>query len=227
MGEASNHTCPTSMEVPEEKQLSLTPPTHAHFWTLNPINKLTPQHEGSTLYDLFELRAMTRQLNKAIHGSNVSSPPPYIRHLNSPVYRLGLDRIYRESTKTPRRISCSPSANAVIDKRMGMKHTRVDTGGFVTRLWKKVKQGLLRNKKRKEGWPELAWIIPQLLCRLNKVCSQRVYIKSGLYSIVDAKAKSNMFAAHGQVSTFFWVYLLPGKLVCVNNVRFRPAQPSY
>ena len=138
------------MEVQEEKQLSLTPPTHAHFWNLNPINRLTPQHEGSTLYDSFELRAMTQQLNKAIHGSNVSLPPPYIHHLNSPLYRLGLDRIYRESMKTPRRISCSPSANAVVDKRMGMKHTKVDTGGFVARLWKKVKQGLLRNTQKRK-----------------------------------------------------------------------------
>lgn len=145
-GEASNHTCPTSMELPEEKQLSLTPPTHAHF----SINKLTLQHEGSTLYDSFELRAMTRQLNKAIHGSNLPSPP-YIRHLNSPLYRLRLDRIYKESAKTPRRISCSQSTDAVVNKRTGMKYTTVDTGGFVTRLWKKVKQGFLRNKQRKEG----------------------------------------------------------------------------
>jgi len=142
------------MELPEEKQLPVTPPTNAHFWTVSPINKLTLQHEGSTLYDSFELRAMTRQLNKAIHGSNVSSPP-YIRHLNSPLYRLQLDRIYREGAKTPRRISCPQSTNAVVDKRTGgMKYSGVDTGGFIMRLWKKVKQGLLRNKQRKEGSPD-------------------------------------------------------------------------
>lgn len=62
----------TSMQLLMEKQASSrTPQTHAQFWTLSPIKnlKVSPKHDGSTLYDSFELRAITHQLNKAIQAS--------------------------------------------------------------------------------------------------------------------------------------------------------------
>lgn len=135
------------MQLLMEKQASSrTPQTHAQFWTLS------PKHDGSTLYDSFELRAITHQLNKAIQASNVSSPP-YLCHLkNSPCYRQQLGRIYKENAKTSRRASSSLPACAVLDKRMSMADTNEGSGGFVTRLWKKVKQGLLRNEQKKDHW---------------------------------------------------------------------------
>jgi hypothetical protein len=126
------------MELQVEKKASspMTTPTHTHFWAVSPILKLSPKHGGSTLYDSFELRAITHQLNKAIQGSK------------SPFYHQQLDRIriHRENVKTPRRISLSARDN----KKMSMTDTSEGSGGFVTRLWKKVKQGLLRNKQKKD-----------------------------------------------------------------------------
>lgn len=143
------------MQLLMEKQASSrTPQTHAQFWTLSPIKnlKVSPKHDGSTLYDSFELRAITHQLNKAIQASNVSSPP-YLCHLkNSPFYRQQLGHIYKKNAKTSRRASSSLPACAVHDKRMSMADTNEGSGGFVTRLWKKVKQGLLRNKQKKDHW---------------------------------------------------------------------------
>ncbi|KAM3751310.1 hypothetical protein ACB098_04G099300 [Castanea mollissima] len=141
------------MQLLMEKQASsMTPQTHAQFRTLSPIKKLklSYTHDGSTLYDSFELRAITHQLNKAIQASNVSSPP-YLCHLkNSPFYRQQLGHIYKENAQTSQRASSSLPAHAVLDKRMSMAETNKGSGGFVTQLWKKVKQGLLRNKQKKD-----------------------------------------------------------------------------
>ncbi|KAK7330307.1 hypothetical protein VNO77_24497 [Canavalia gladiata] len=129
-----------------------------------PTRKLNFQYNGSDLYDSFELKQMsfqlneaiqiskasspvyqemTHKLNKAIKGSNASSPG-YVFHLNSPFYRRHLNRIYKQSTKTPRRIS-SPQ---VPDRRERRRETREK--GFVARLWFKVKRGLLGKKHESE-----------------------------------------------------------------------------
>ena len=80
----------------------------------------------------------TTDVNKAIQSSNASSPS-YVFHINSPFYRRHLKRIYKQNTKTPRKIS-SPK---VPDKRACTQRAREK--GFVTRLWLKVK-GLLGKK---------------------------------------------------------------------------------
>ena len=121
-----------------------------------PTRKLSFEYNGSDLYDSFEFKQMTHQLNKAIQTPNASSPsyqemkhqlnkaiqgsnassPAYIFHLNSPIYRRQLNLLYRESTRTPRRIS----GPQVPDKRARGRGTREK--GFVMRMWVKVKKGL-------------------------------------------------------------------------------------
>ncbi|CAI8610110.1 unnamed protein product [Vicia faba] len=86
---------------------------------------------------------MKHKLNKTIHGSGTSSPA-YAFHLNSPFYRHHLNRIYKESNKTPRMISCP----RVEDKQASGRGIREK--GFVTRLWLKVKKGLLWKKHESE-----------------------------------------------------------------------------
>ncbi|KAJ7956450.1 putative ATP-binding cassette sub-family D member 4 [Quillaja saponaria] len=117
---------PASVEIPEKAQ------------PVSPIVKINIQHNGSELYDSFELRAMTHQLNKAIHGSRASSPA----YLKSPIYQHHLDRLYRGNAKSPRRILYSQN------KKECEKGTRESTRGFMSQLWMKVKQGLLRKKQK-------------------------------------------------------------------------------
>ncbi|KAA8542533.1 hypothetical protein F0562_023685 [Nyssa sinensis] len=108
----------------------MTPPTHV----------LTPaqHHNGSTLYDSYELQAVTKQLNRALNGSN-GPLSPYSYYLKSPFYRQRWDHIFKENSKTPKRIKCS---NAALDVKASVGGTR----GFVMRLWKKVKRGFTRSK---------------------------------------------------------------------------------
>lgn len=95
-----------------------------------PVWKLSPNPNGSTLYDSFELQAVTKQLNKAIQGSNGPLSPYSCYLKSSPLYRQGLDRIYKEGAKTPRRITSrrvvdTASVDAWCPRRL------------VIRLWKK------------------------------------------------------------------------------------------
>lgn len=145
MGKASKpRDLPNSADFSAEKQPSIdTPPVQ----TLSPLLKLSPHHNGSNLLDSFELRVVTRQLKAAMLGSSGSSPT-YPNRINSPFYRHRLDCIYRENAKTPRRIVCSTKTEDNLSRKVSKKGTRLAYGGFVTRLWKKVKQGLLWNKQR-------------------------------------------------------------------------------
>lgn len=131
---------------------------------VEPTRRHNFQYNGSDLYDSFEFKQMTIQLNEAIENSNASSPacqemkhklnkavrsssassPAYVFHLNSPFYRHQLNRIYKKSNKKPRRISCPQ----VADKQACGNGTREK--GFVTRLWLKVKKGLLWKKHESE-----------------------------------------------------------------------------
>lgn len=143
----------SSMEI-AEKEVRTTP-----------TGKINIQYNGSDLYDSFEFREMTHQLNnamqispspayqemrkkyqmnKAIQGPNAMSPS-YLFHLNSPLYRHRLNRIFKESARTPRRISGQKAA----DKGAGRRGTRVK--GFVARLWMKVKQGLMGNNQESDA----------------------------------------------------------------------------
>ncbi|GFZ03521.1 hypothetical protein Acr_16g0001450 [Actinidia rufa] len=123
------------MEIPAEKQLGLSP-----VW------RVSPKHNGSTLYDSFELQAVTKQLNKALQGSN-GPLSPYSLYLKSPYYRQRLDRIYKKNMKKPKSITSRRVESAKVDEKAGAR----GNGGFVARLWMKVKRGLLWNNKRQEG----------------------------------------------------------------------------
>ncbi|KAJ1421835.1 hypothetical protein SESBI_13473 [Sesbania bispinosa] len=133
--------------------------------------KLNFQYNGSDLYDSFEFKQMTIQLNEAIQTPNASSPasqemkhklnkaiqgsnassPAYVFHLNSPFYRRQLNRIYRESNRTPRRIS-GPQVQDKQACRRGTREKGVTEKGFVTRLWLKVKRGLFgKTHESEEG----------------------------------------------------------------------------
>ncbi|KAG8388741.1 hypothetical protein BUALT_Bualt02G0156800 [Buddleja alternifolia] len=117
---------------------STNPPTHA----LSPIWKLSPKHNTSNLLDSYELQAITKQLNRAIRASKGLSSPRSGFYLKSPFSLNRVNRIYKENTKTCKKISCS--------KQNGGESTNVNvkgTRGFVLRLWKKVKQGLARGSK--------------------------------------------------------------------------------
>lgn len=142
MGKASRpKNLPTSSAFSAGKQRPTDPP---------PVQTLSPHHNGSNLLDSFELRAVTRQLKKAMLGSSGSSPI-YLNRINSPFYRHRLDCIYTEHAKTPRRIICSKTSEDNLSRKVSARGTRLASGGFVTRLWKKVKQGLLWNKQRKKS----------------------------------------------------------------------------
>ncbi|KDP31321.1 hypothetical protein JCGZ_11697 [Jatropha curcas] len=143
MGEAwKQRDLPASLHIPGEKEKPMTPPAHA----MKPIFRMSPRHNGSTLYDSFELRAVTNQLNKAIQSLNCSSPT-LMSYLKSPFYGQRLDSIYKENAKTPKKIMGSQLARRSIDKRA----SRTAGGGLMSRLWKKVKQGLLWSKQRNDN----------------------------------------------------------------------------
>ncbi|KAK8604565.1 hypothetical protein V6N13_099501 [Hibiscus sabdariffa] len=146
MGETSKDRStqpPPSIKIPKE-----TRPTYTgHLQTLNPITRarLSPRNNGSDLYDSYELRAVTYQLNKAMQRSSCSSPA-YLCYLKSPFYSQCLSR---GNTK---KVLCSHLTCATIH-RNASNRTKGATRGFAAKLWDKVKQGLLRsnnNMQRKE-----------------------------------------------------------------------------
>lgn len=123
---------------------------------VEPAKRYNFQYNGSDLYDSFEFKQMIIQLNKAIENSNASSSASQqMKHKHKAIlgssasspayafYRHRLNRIYKESNKTPRRISCPQ----VADKQA----CEIDASekGFVTGLWLKVKRGLLWKKHQK------------------------------------------------------------------------------
>jgi hypothetical protein len=156
----------------QEKENDVVEPTRRHNF----------QYNGSDLYDSFEFKQMTIQLNQAIENSNASSPacqemkhklnkaihgsnalsPAYVFHLNSPFYRHHLNSIYKQSNKTPRRISCPQ----VEDRQACGRGT--GEKGFVTRLWLKVKKGLLWKKHEgEEGRNKPSSILKRSNCNEN------------------------------------------------------------
>ena len=125
---------------------SSSPSRHVvQFQSRNPIWRLSPWHNGSSLYDSYELKAMTHQLNKAVQqASAAASSSPYVSgHLQSPFCRQRLDSIYKQNTKNQKRIS---GGQAAIDRNpsAGPASAR----GFVIRLWKKIKHGIFRSKQK-------------------------------------------------------------------------------
>ncbi|KAL6318685.1 hypothetical protein AAG906_001158 [Vitis piasezkii] len=141
-----DHVLPAGEPAEQPAGMTHSPSTYVvQFQTRNPIWRLSPWHNGSTLYDSYELKAVTHQLNKAIQqASTAASSSPYVSHLKSPFCRQRLDSIYKQATKTQRRIS---GGQAPHDRNPSAGRAR----GFVTRLWKKLKQGLFRSKQKNES----------------------------------------------------------------------------
>ena len=136
-----------SLQTPVAKQ----PTTHTSIHTIRPICGISPNYKGSALYDSYELQAVVHQLNKAIQGSKAFSPP-YVYNLNSPFYRKRLNRIYRDKKESPKRLTCSNLSSATtLERKTSNGGPWVVTRGVVTRLWKKIKQRLLRNKQSNES----------------------------------------------------------------------------
>lgn len=134
----------------EEHQPATSPVRYAHFQKMNPIWRVSPSNSRnrSTLYDSYELRALTRQLNKAIQGPHASSPPYYVHRLKSPVYRRCLKSMHKESVKSPRRIASSKFGHPA---KLEQKPRADASRGLVTRLWKKIRQGWLNNRHGAES----------------------------------------------------------------------------
>ncbi|CAH1442954.1 unnamed protein product [Lactuca virosa] len=84
----------------------------------------------SNLYDSYEFRAISKQLNRAIKGSNNNSPlSPYSFYLKSatPFYSKQVKRIC--GTTKNKRVLCLKTQDS----------SQPRAKGFVSRLWAKVK----------------------------------------------------------------------------------------
>ncbi|KAM0982755.1 hypothetical protein ACFX2I_015602 [Malus domestica] len=157
MGEPSTHIdLATFLEIPVGKEPQAVTATPAHPRMISPVWRLSPSHNGSTLYDSYEFRAVTHQLNKAILASKASSSPLYMYCFNSPLYRQGLSRIAKESAKTPKRAITGdqkpPSCATAGDQKPSARPAGAVTKGFVARAWRKVKQGFIKNKQKNEAF---------------------------------------------------------------------------
>ncbi|KZV23281.1 hypothetical protein F511_02182 [Dorcoceras hygrometricum] len=109
-------------------------------YTLTPIYKLSPNYNGSNLLDSYELKAITRQLNRAIRASHgVWSPRSF--YLKSPFHVNRLKQIYKESAR--KKISCPKTSGSEREITKESKGSR----GFMQKLWQKVKRGLIGGKK--------------------------------------------------------------------------------
>lgn len=145
MEQASSPTyLASSLEVSGAKQSTISTTNHANTETIGSILKLSPRHNSSSLFDSFKIQAVTQQLNKAIQGSNMSLSP-YIRPRRLALYQQQQLQIYRENIKMPRRLSSSKFSTA-LDNKPSTRDASMETRSVVTWLWKKVRQGFLRNK---------------------------------------------------------------------------------
>lgn len=134
---------PYKEEISNEKQLPMTSTTNLHFQHVTPIWRLSPRHGGSTLYDSYELRAVTQQLNRAIQGSQAS--PSIKCPANSPFYypyRRCLDRVRKENAKTPKRVT----ASRLVGETHNVKECGRSARGLIPRVWKKLKRMFMKSK---------------------------------------------------------------------------------
>ncbi|XWS37290.1 hypothetical protein CRYUN_Cryun19dG0030400 [Craigia yunnanensis] len=151
MGETSKERVqpPPSGKIPKETRLPFNSPNYSRLQTLNPISRLSPRNNGSNLYDSYELRAVTNQLNRAMQRSSGSSPA-YLCYLKSPFYSQCLDRINRENSRAPKKVLCSHLTCATINRNASNRRKEV-TRGFAAKLWNKVKQGLFRSNTKQRN----------------------------------------------------------------------------
>lgn len=149
MGEAlKDIKLPDSRDILVEEP-PIIPPTHVHLQTLKPIFRVSPHVSGSTLYDSYELRAVTNQLNQAMQGCNGSQN--LLSFLKSPFYSQRFDRIYRQNSKSPKGITYPKLAHVSFDRKASTNGTKSASRSLVSRLWQKVKKGLSRTKQTSKG----------------------------------------------------------------------------
>ncbi|MCE0481166.1 hypothetical protein HAX54_038665 [Datura stramonium] len=111
----------------------------------SPLFRISPRHNGSDLYDSFELQAVAKQLNRAlVKASAESSSPTTSAVLNSPFYSKCLGVVYKQNAKASRRISCSQIRNEEVENRADCGSTRIN---IFLRFWNMAKQGFLRGKR--------------------------------------------------------------------------------
>ncbi|KAF5190779.1 hypothetical protein FRX31_019632 [Thalictrum thalictroides] len=119
-----------------EKELTMTPAPYFNFQTHKPVWKLSPWNGGSTLYDSYELRAVTQQLNRTIQGSQTMYSPCLNHTKFIYPFRGYLDRVYKENAKTPKQLTASKSGDSAVKdkpKSLGMRK-------FMPRLWRTFKR---------------------------------------------------------------------------------------
>ncbi|KAI4326596.1 hypothetical protein MLD38_031893 [Melastoma candidum] len=104
------------------------------------------KYAGTALYDSYELREINRQLSKVLGRDGMYAPSsPYMRHLSSPAHNRCLHRIYKENAVSPKKISRNglPRERKVAGDRPGDADR-----GFLAQLWRKLRRGLLMNRRR-------------------------------------------------------------------------------
>lgn len=102
--------------------------------------RLSPRHNGSDLYDSFELQAVAKQLNRALVKASAGSfSPKSSGVLKSPFYSKCLGGVYKQNAKASRRISCSQIRDEAVENR-------ADCGIFL-RFWNMAKKGFQRSKR--------------------------------------------------------------------------------
>ncbi|TQD76948.1 hypothetical protein C1H46_037514 [Malus baccata] len=123
--------------MPVGKELQTVTATHAHPRMISPVWRLSSSHNGNTVYDSYEFRAVTHQLNKAILSSKASLSPLYMYCFNSPLYRQGLSCIAKRKAKTPKRAITEdqkpPFCTTAGDQKQSSKsHPSTSRGAFAT-----------------------------------------------------------------------------------------------
>lgn len=118
-----------------DKELTMTPAPYIYVQATRTPSWLTPSRGGSTLYDSYELKAVTQQLNRTIHHSQVMYSP-YATHTKFTYpFRGYLDRVYQENASTPKRITGTGGASSTIGDALNLKGRRK----FMPYMWKKLK----------------------------------------------------------------------------------------
>lgn len=139
----SDQRSPPSLTLPSaEEELAMTPAPYIYIHTTRTPWKLSPSKGGSTLYDSYELRAVTQQLNRTIQGSQVMYSPCASHTKFTYPFRACLDRVYKENTRTPKRVTGAVAVGSTMGDDINLKGRRK----FMPYLWKKLMRKFLGKK---------------------------------------------------------------------------------
>nr|GMC56358.1 hypothetical protein CDL12_08831 [Ipomoea batatas] len=132
---ATTATAPASIISPEQTlartKTTTAAPAPALASILSQTLKHSPRHRSS-LYDSYELQAITKQLNRAINGS----PSPTVRN---PAYQA-LFCIHKDLAKAPKRIS-----NTKFSIEASNKNEKV-RACLVRSLWSRFRKSIVKSK---------------------------------------------------------------------------------